>query len=372
MRSVICILVAVVLCGSAWAKPQARPEKVEVHVTHVATPRNLDCSSAIPVRIGDFVTGDNTGAPSDVDLYSCTSWVESGGEVVFELTLDEPGARTVGISLVYDLDICDLDLFVLGSCDENDCMDYDTYSWFFDFPGPGTYYVVVDGYHGDECPFSLAIVDDTPPDDCCPLLSVCQEFDFNASDGGFSTLNCGGASVWEWGPSTLDPAVDCQDEGVTNVLGTVLNDVTPNYAGEAAVIGPVSITTECSCMELCHYYDIEKPYDGGSVKVSADGGSNWDLLVPASFYDDQDMFLSLDTACLMGELAYSYAYHPLQFRTDCFDLSSYAGEDVLVGFFFGSDASDAEPGWYISSVRFGRSGTPVEHHSWGAIKALYR
>ena len=125
-------------------------------------------------------------------------------------------------------------------------------------------------------------------------------------------------------------------------------------------------------MELCHYYNIEDSYDGGNVKVSTDGGSSWDLLVSASFYDAQDEFLSLDAACIRGELAYSYDYNPLEFRTDCFDLSSYAGEDVLVGFFFGSDASDAEPGWYIGSVRFGRSSTPVEHSSWGAIKALYR
>ncbi len=138
------------------------------------------------------------------------------------------------------------------------------------------------------------------------------------------------------------------------------------------MLGPVSITSECSCMEICHYYDIEYSYDGGNVKASTDGGSTWDLLVPASYYDGRMEFLALDNACAMGELVYSDEHQPFQFRTDCFDLSGYAGEDVLIGFFFGSDASGGAPGWYISSVRLGSSESPVEQRSWGAIKALYR
>jgi hypothetical protein len=125
-------------------------------------------------------------------------------------------------------------------------------------------------------------------------------------------------------------------------------------------------------MEICHYYDTEYSYDGGNVKASTDGGSTWDLLVPSSYYDAREEFLDLFTACVKGELACSDGDQPFQFRTDCFDLSGYAGGDVLIGFFFGSDASWNAPGWYISSVKIGNSGSPVENLSWGTIKALYR
>ncbi len=180
-------------------------------------------------------------------------------------------------------------------------------------------------------------MDPTPPADCCPLVSVCQEFDFDVSDGGFSILNCGGASVWEWGESDQDPDVDCDDEAVTNVLGTVLNSTTYEYSGEAAVIGPVAITADCTCMELCHYYHMEGFYDGGNVKVSTDGGTTWDLVIPASFYDAQDEFMCLDTKCIRGELAYSDEHQAMEYKSDCFDLSEFVGQSVLVGFFFGSD-----------------------------------
>jgi hypothetical protein len=75
-----------------------------------------------------------------------------------------------------------------------------------------------------------------------------------SSSRHFSSSGCGiERTTVHRRPSSLDPAVNCQEEAVTNVLGTILNGVTPNYAGEAALLGPVSIIPECSCMELCHY-----------------------------------------------------------------------------------------------------------------------
>ncbi len=372
MRAVICLLAVVALCSTPWAKPAARPIKAEDRTHRGHSLDSLDCSAAIPVRIGDFLSSDNTGANSDVDYYSCQGWYESGGEVVFELTIDESGPRSVAISVGHDDNGCDLDLFVLGSCDADDCLDFSSAYGVFDLSGPGTYYIVVDGYNGTECPFTLTIVDTSPPEDCCPLLSVCQEFDFGPSAQNVAMTSCGGSPVWGWGTSGYDPPLDCDSLAITNVLKTGSGGVTPDNAGEIAVLGPVSITPECSCMELCHYYNMEDSYDGGNVKVSTDGGTTWQLVVPASFYDAQDEFLDLATSCIPGELAYSSEDQPFEFRTDCFDLSRFSGHDVLVGFFFGSDGSVGYPGWYINSVRFGSSGSPVERMSWGTIKALYR
>ncbi len=112
----------------------------------------LDCSSAIVLNCGDVVTGDNTGMPNNVETYSCTGWTESGGEVVYTFTLDGDYHVTGTLS---DMS-ADLDIWLLGSCDEADCLAYGNTSFQADL-GAGTYYISVDGYNGAESSFTLTL-----------------------------------------------------------------------------------------------------------------------------------------------------------------------------------------------------------------------
>ncbi len=118
----------------------------------------LDCSGAIPLACGDLVSGDNTGMPNNVETYSCTGWTESGGEVVYTFTLDGDYSVTGTLSNMG----ADLDIWLLGSCDESDCLAYGNTSFTADLAA-GTYYVVVDGYNGAESTFDLAL-------ECNPIL----------------------------------------------------------------------------------------------------------------------------------------------------------------------------------------------------------
>jgi hypothetical protein len=167
------------------------------------------------------------------------------------------------------------------------------------------------------------------------------------------------------------PTVACDDVPITNLLGTVLaGDYDPS-SGEIAVIGPFNIKPCCYCMELCHWYDIETTFDGGNVKVSTDGGATWQLVNPTGGYpgatnDWQD--------CIPDEPAYTgHNLAASGFVRDCFDLSNFAGMDVMVGFFFGSDSSVQYPGWYIKWVKFGsEQASSSEFQSWGTIKDTFR
>ena len=47
------------------------------------------------------------------------------------------------------IEAADLDIFFLGSCDENDCLAYGNTTFTSDAMLAGTYYIVVDGYSGD-------------------------------------------------------------------------------------------------------------------------------------------------------------------------------------------------------------------------------
>ena len=176
-------------------------------------------------------------------------------------------------------------------------------------------------------------------------------------------------SAWDWGPAPDGiPEMACGGTAVTNVLSTGLSGEYPHDAGEGVYVGPVSVTENCSCLELCHYYDIESEFDGGMVGVTADGGTTWSLITPARGYD---LIGEWDNSCIGPWPCFSGEGYT-EFMVDTFDLSPWIGSSVSIGFFFGSDSSFTADGWHILWAALGNDGSPVEHSSWGAIKGLYR
>jgi len=381
MRYAILVLMVLALatCAGAQKKPYVEPVQIDG--------RALDCTNAIPIDCGGTVTGDNTGMPNNVVNYSCVGYDENGGEVVYQLDL--PAGQCFDVTVVMTPEGCDLDLFFLGSCDEGDCLAYSasvsTEELTTECLEGGTYYIVVDGYGstvpGAECPFALTVECnecDCPVQPCCPTPYHCYVADFNTCSVTIEHMPCGGATpVWEYDVSSLDPDVACDGVPVTTVIGTILNENYPVDAGSIvdvyadSTFAPfhISVENNCWCMELCHWYDIETSYDGGNVKVSADGGLTWELITPHDGYPGATNSWPL---CIPEEPAYTG--HPgFEFIRDCFDLSAYDGMDIIVGFFFGSDGSVTYPGWYVKWIKIGGEElSPVHDTSWGAIKALFR
>jgi len=334
--------------------------------------RALDCTNAIPINCGDLVSGDNTGLPDNASAYSCVGWAETGGEVVYEFVI--PAGVCYEVTVALTPNGCDLDVFFLGSCDENDCITYGDSGFTTGCLEPGTYYVVVDGYNGAGCPFELELTCvecNCPVPACCPFENTIYEVDFNV-DPAYWLLPCGGASVWEWGPQTNPevPDIACDEVPVTNILGTTIAGDYPPSGGEIAAVGPFFITEFSTCLELCHFYDTEASYDGCNVKVSTDGGVTWTLLAPARGYDQST---NASPMCIPGEQAFSGHQNNTAFMRDCFGLTDYIGMEIIVGFFWGNDSSVNYPGWYIKWLKIGSDdSSPVEDSSWGNIKAMYR
>ena len=151
MRTATIMLVAALLLVSSMA--MANPKEKEFVAPIEGTKGLLDCTNAIPISCGDVYQGTTVGGNTDVSAYSCVGWTESGPEVVFELALAPPS--TYNVTAVITPDGCDLDVFFLGSCDEDDCLDYGDTSVTVDDLVAGTYYIVVDGYSGAECAFEI-------------------------------------------------------------------------------------------------------------------------------------------------------------------------------------------------------------------------
>lgn len=231
------------------------------------------------------------------------------------------------------------------------------------------------GYDGAQGSFDAILIGEEPPpppEPCCPFEHECVVWDFNISDDGVTYFDCGaGPNPWGWGYDPQIPGIACDGVPVTNVMGTALGGAYPVSTGGGFYLGPVPVTWQCFCLELCHYYDIETGFDGGNVKVSADGGATWTQISPFDGYDDILDSTYYIAECVHGE--WVFCGHQTGFVRECFDLTDYMGSDVLIGFFFGSDSSVTYPGWYIKWAKLGSDEfTAVEETSWGVIKALYR
>ncbi len=97
--------------------------------------------------LGDEVSGDTTQVTtSEFDLYSCSTADESGPEVVYVFTLDEPG--TLHVEVDCDDPVVDVDIHLLDGDDPDACLARG--HWDFDYDiTEGRYFIVADTYVED-------------------------------------------------------------------------------------------------------------------------------------------------------------------------------------------------------------------------------
>jgi hypothetical protein len=375
MRTVTILLVALVVLATvavAVADEKDKPEGIAGEFTRGL----LNCDNAIPVQCGSVVQGTNAGITSLVLNYYGCAWNEGGGEVVYTLTVPGPNVWTITATLSSYTQ--DPDVFILSACDEATNMTACTgnVTATVNAQPAGTYYIVVDQYGTAPTTPSTWTITITcsemlPP--CCPFPLVCNFIDFNLNDGGYTTILCGGGvTTWQWGVPTGTgiPMTACDNVPVTNVLATNLAGNYPVNAGEIAMVGPFTVTDECYCLELCHHFDSEASFDGGNVQVSLDGGATWTRIVPAAGYWGT---ANTSPMCIPSQPVFTGHTYSTVWRRECFDVRSYIGHQIWVGFHFGSDSSVVYRGWAIKWLKLGGYPiSPVEEKSWGSIKSLYR
>jgi V8-like Glu-specific endopeptidase len=118
----------------------------------------LDCSSPVFPYCGTAYNGNTSTGVNNVSNYGCTGWIESGPEIVHEIFVFNTGTLTATLS---NLGGVNLDVFILGSCDNNDCLAHGEIIATYVVPAPGLYYIAVDGYQGSAGSYTLTI--DCPP-----------------------------------------------------------------------------------------------------------------------------------------------------------------------------------------------------------------
>lgn len=109
----------------------------------------------------DTWNNGGTGSTDLVDLYSCTTWNESGPEYTYGF---EPGVSQ-NITVTLSNMTGDLDVFILNEpgsgCSGQNCIANGDYSTTFSAIAGNKYYIVVDGYQGAVSNYSINVACDS-------------------------------------------------------------------------------------------------------------------------------------------------------------------------------------------------------------------
>ncbi len=196
----------------------------------------------------------------------------------------------------------------------------------------------------------------------CPLEATTYDWDFSASDQGFTTATCdpdGGEAVWEWGA----------ESHFGNCWGTVLAGNYPNNAGEALVSPSFLVDQTTQLVEVTHYFDTELNFDGCNLVV------NGTPVTPMEGYTVPEISTSTSFYAYCVDMEPGFSGHDLDdwvLITSCFDLADFMGQTVDLRFQLGADSSVAYPGWYLANVKVGGSVVATDPMPWGGVKSLYR
>jgi bacillopeptidase F len=172
--------------------------------------------------------------------------------------------------------------------------------------------------------------------------------DLESDDGDLVTS--GLSPGWEWG----NPGAPVGAHSGQRVWGTVLAGDYEDDALWCLELQKVRVPKLNPRLTFWHWYDIEQDWDGANLKLTTDGGQNYDLLTPSDGYPSSSVGV-FDQPGYSGSSG--------GWIQASFDLGPYAGRVVNIRFSFGSDGSVSGPGWYIDDVAI--VGSLVSLHHFG-------
>ncbi|MFA4948932.1 MAG: FlgD immunoglobulin-like domain containing protein [Candidatus Krumholzibacteriia bacterium] len=166
-------------------------------------------------------------------------------------------------------------------------------------------------------------------------------WDFELDNGGFVQTG----NVWEWGMPTTGPGAAHSGAKLWATMLATTYPVSANAKLETPTI-TLAASKPYAILTFWHWYETENSYDGGNVKVSADGGATWNLVTPIGDYDGT---ASTANAGIAGERCFMGTTN-MFWQQELFDLSAYSGQSIMIRFHFGSDGSVNKSGWYLDDV----------------------
>jgi len=124
--------------------------------------------------------------------------------------------------------------------------------------------------------------------------------------------------------------------------------------------GNVYVDANDPTLEINTYWDMEDYWDFGFVQISTDGGFTWTSLANEYTTTDHDPGAYAPiVASLPGLTSWSGFIDPDGWITMSFDLTPYAGQNVMLGFRYMTDWATRYEGWYIDSIAVSGNNIPL-------------
>ncbi|GAB4407186.1 MAG: hypothetical protein OHK0039_09490 [Bacteroidia bacterium] len=127
------------------------------------------CDSAIVLACGQTYQGPASDRPSYVERYGCNNWTETGPERVHAITLAADVRLTATISNFSG----DLDVYILGSCNPDDCRGtvFSSQAVYDEARADSTYYLLVDSDDGSNSAYTLSVGCEAASAAALPLIA---------------------------------------------------------------------------------------------------------------------------------------------------------------------------------------------------------
>ncbi|MBI4656868.1 MAG: fibronectin type III domain-containing protein, partial [Elusimicrobia bacterium] len=188
------------------------------------------------------------------------------------------------------------------------------------------------------------------------VMSLPYNVDFESDPGWvvFST----GPTKWERGAPTNGPS---SAYAGSNVCGTDLDANYLIYSKTHLTTKIIDLTANSSAI-FYHYNKDEATYDGGCVLISTDTAYGWAVITPVGGYPDPDI-AALDIPDVGNDRPGYSSTSEVPWRAAEFDLSAYTGKKVRLRFYFASDSSNVNPGWYIDDFSVLKTGPDLTLYS---------
>ena len=163
--------------------------------------------------------------------------------------------------------------------------------------------------------------------------------------GDLDSITFDGASTLP--PKPIEWTVD--DDGHATGDAALYSGSGANF--DRAIIQSVSVPSDAPTLTFDTSYDTETGWDFGFVQVSTDGGATWTSLSNADTTSEHDPGA---IAAVQDNLP-GFTGSSGGWTAESFDLSDYAGQDVLVSFRYVTDSGVNNPGWWVDNVAVGGS-----------------
>jgi len=127
-----------------------------------------------------------------------------------------------------------------------------------------------------------------------------------------------------------------------------------NVTDQYLILASAILLPANSSLSFWHHYNVENNFDGGVVEISTNGGGSWTDLGPNITQNGYNGTISNSYGSPIGGRPAFTGDSGGYLRT-LVDLSSYAGQNVLIRFRMASDTSVSSNGWYADDVRIGEA-----------------